>query len=261
MKHTGFTLIELLVVMGIMAVLAALLFPVFTHIREKGRQAVCLSNQRQLGVAILLYAQDNDKDVPGEGYSWAGKIYPYLKSTEVFHCPSDDTVNQPPYYPVSYGLNGNVDSLATLDAPGKTVFLFEVVHSTAELTLPSEGWDSGVTPHYVSVSGNGMRLFANGGYFDGTLKLDSDEPVLYATGLMSGPTGAFTQEANYEGAGRHGEGANFLFCDIHVKWLRPQQISTCGVAAIASSKPYYGVGLLTAAGTENSSYTATFSTK
>jgi len=96
MKHNGFTLIELLVVIGIIAVLAALLFPVFMHVREKGQQTVCLSNERQLGVAFLLYTQDNDEYVPLGRDAWAAEIYPYLKAVDVFHCPSDNTSAQPP---------------------------------------------------------------------------------------------------------------------------------------------------------------------
>ena len=256
MRKNGFTLIELLVVIGIIVVLVALLFPVFTHVREKGRQTACLSNERQLGLAFLLYAQDNERDVPGD--RWAGKIYPYAKSTAVFKCPSDDTQEQPPYYPVSYGVNGNIDALAELAAPTKTIFLFEVVHSTAELTTPDEGWESGTTPHYVSVAGTGMRLFANGGYFDGTLKIDGDEPVRYATGLMSDGLNA---EVAFEGDGRHQGGANFLMADFHAKWILPLKVSTCGDALTATSEPYYGAGLQTAAGTENGPFAATFSTR
>jgi prepilin-type N-terminal cleavage/methylation domain-containing protein len=125
-RRGGFTLIELLVVIAIIAIIAAILFPVFKHTREKARQATCLSNLRQMGMAVLLYAQDYDETypdpppageyygfasgflvVPGPGGSWSsmpmkfpwGKddfahgsfallLLPYVKNEQVFLCPS-----------------------------------------------------------------------------------------------------------------------------------------------------------------------------
>jgi len=100
----AFTLIELLVVIAIIALLAAILFPVFARAREKARQTTCLSNEKQLGTAILMYSQDFDEILArawhGNGgyqpsdnrpgnikYKWMDSIYPYVKSTEAFHCP------------------------------------------------------------------------------------------------------------------------------------------------------------------------------
>ncbi len=123
----GFTLIELLVVIAIIAILAAILFPVFARAREKARQTSCLSNLKQMGLAMLMYAQDYDEMftrmghgtqtspvVPGDVYfnynsgasylyfyrSWASNIYPYINNTQVFMCPST-TYN---CYGVAYGL-------------------------------------------------------------------------------------------------------------------------------------------------------------
>ena len=71
-RKRGFTLIELLVVIAIIAILAAILFPVFAKAREKARQTSCLSNLRQIGTAILSYAQDNDEQYPfGENFAGA----------------------------------------------------------------------------------------------------------------------------------------------------------------------------------------------
>lgn len=110
-RHTesgrnGFTLIELLVVVAIIAVLAAILFPVFNQAREKARQSSCLSNVRQIGMATLLYVQDYDETFPLYQYNnliyWCGGrdtvlqkldktrgiIYPYIKSGDIQRCPS-----------------------------------------------------------------------------------------------------------------------------------------------------------------------------
>lgn len=85
----AFTLIELLVVVAIIAVLAALLWPC-TGPREKGRLAECASNLKQLGLGLLIYATDHGERLP-PSHVWPEVIMPHLKSTEVFHCPGDDS--------------------------------------------------------------------------------------------------------------------------------------------------------------------------
>ncbi|MEN6305947.1 MAG: DUF1559 domain-containing protein [Armatimonadia bacterium] len=120
MRHRGFTLIELLVVIAIIAILAAILFPVFAKAREKARQTSCMSNLKQLSLGMLMYAQDYDETffpvwvrwlggtygvnavVPGApdfnwhatyGYqeSWTNEIYPYVKNVQIYRCPSRST--------------------------------------------------------------------------------------------------------------------------------------------------------------------------
>src|SRR5579872_3651350 len=95
----GFTLIELLVVIAIIAILAGILLPVFAQARERARQSSCLNNQKQLGMAVLSYTQDNNEKMPiptdtgnaATTLGWAGRIYPYVNSTGVFACPNDGT--------------------------------------------------------------------------------------------------------------------------------------------------------------------------
>jgi len=98
-QRSGFTLIELLVVIAIIAILAAILFPVFAKVREKARQISCSSNLKQISLGILQYQQDYDEMFPmgetqasaaqGGFYGWPTEVAPYLKSTAVLECPDD----------------------------------------------------------------------------------------------------------------------------------------------------------------------------
>jgi len=96
-KPNGFTLIELLVVIAIIAILAAILFPVFAQAREKARGISCLSNVKQCGIAYAMYVQDYDETGPcfGNGKDWWASIYPYTKNLQLYYCPDrnegDDT--------------------------------------------------------------------------------------------------------------------------------------------------------------------------
>ncbi len=113
MRRRGFTLIELLVVIAIIAILAAILFPVFAKAREKARQTSCLSNVKQLGLALLMYSQDYDEALPnhcpGSGPFWMGCVMPYIKNSQIFSCPSSprDTAETQTglSLPRSYGFN------------------------------------------------------------------------------------------------------------------------------------------------------------
>ena len=166
----GFTLIELLVVIAIIALLAAILFPVFATAREKARVASCASNEKQIGLALIQYAQDYDETFPCDygsgtpgnnyasdyGYGWSYEIYPYLKSGAIFACP-DDSFNLGSGNPkvvagdsnISYGANFNLiqygpdavnsnkyAKLASLSAAASTVLVYEVANI--------DGWTAGV---------------------------------------------------------------------------------------------------------------------
>lgn len=141
MKEKGFTLIELLVVIAIIAILAAILFPVFARAREKARQSSCLSNVKQIGLAILMYVQDYDERLPmlyDLGEPRQGIIrttQPYTMNWQVHDCPSADQASNTGYLGNrSYGYNTKIINrefgarLALITRPASTVMLGDVCH-------------------------------------------------------------------------------------------------------------------------------------
>lgn len=149
----GFTLIELLVVIAIIAILAAILFPVFAKAREKARMASCQSNLKQLALAVLMYAQDFDERTPcGCGYQatgalqwprqpWWDRILPYVKNQQVYACPSNP--RRETYWDFwierSYSRVQQLNKpLAQIQQPAESVLFGDGVHSAVE--YPRGAW-------------------------------------------------------------------------------------------------------------------------
>jgi prepilin-type processing-associated H-X9-DG protein len=214
---------------------------VFQKVRENARRASCQSNEKQIGLALIQYTQDYDEKFV-QGNAWAGQVYPYIKSTGVFHCPDDPTSANGTTVPVSYAINYNLidsghdaSSLAGLNAPASSVLCFEVTGVVAGITSSSlvagktVPETPGSTGQYSS-SGNGVTFSTGGpGVFDLQAGAgNSGAGSAFATGDMGGkanitvgtPAKSYTSIPPY-----HTGGANYLACDGHVKWLRPNSVS------------------------------------
>ncbi len=271
-KPAAFTMTELLVVINIIAMLAALLFPAFNTARRNGLRTTCLSNERQVGLALLQYAADNDDHLLSpNGYTgWShDAAYPYLKNVRVFRCPEDPTEDEHRIIPElnidemayvnSYAINSNTynESLAAYSAPSHTIFLFESSNRTETFTENH--------PYaYGSSGGNGGRSM----YCETTIETEcksllqtqADMP-LYATGKIGGRAVNGLLPANP----RHGEGANYVAVDGHAVWLRPEAVSSgdnqpVGGARCGQDDPAPGCAAKpAAAGTGNAGYSLTFS--
>ena len=268
----GFTLIELLVVIAIIAILAAILFPVFAKAREKARQISCVSNEKQIGLGILQYVQDYDEKYPGwvnnHGAGWANGIVPYTKSSQLFKCPDDSTTASNGYTVISYAANSNVAdaagaSQAGLTSTAKTVLLFEDTGKTADLNLNinnNGGFPQDVGGAGIGLAGDGDCKFAGGSWH-------------YATGWLGGlaPTTGGQPLVDFDSkqTGRHTDGSNYLLADGHAKWYRGAAVSP-GPSALnptdaqGANTVQFGNGgnsFPTAAGVDNSAFAVTFSTK
>ncbi len=141
--HTGFTLIELLVVIAIIAVLAAILFPVFGAARTKARQTTCASNLRQIGLAMAMYVSDYDDTYPlgtfsmASGPWWDDVLLPYTRNEQILVCPAHRRPN--PSYKWSYGLNWDLAGKftgCTADA-SSTILSGDVAGISCIISYPS----------------------------------------------------------------------------------------------------------------------------
>jgi prepilin-type N-terminal cleavage/methylation domain-containing protein/prepilin-type processing-associated H-X9-DG protein len=257
-QHAGFTLIELLVVIAIIALLAAILFPAFTWAREKARQSSCMSNLKQIGLAAMQYSQDYDEYyVPwatdygccgraanqggDEANNWPNLIYPYVKSTQVFMCPSDgiDGMKYPGrYYNYNGSLQPKVVTYGSYVMNGAKSWKYDTSGSTINCIYPSptiaeklySGFINSLNPppnrfpgiklSEVESPSTKIYIFDGEGLGAGYAEFrlanyctQSDEDGTYSS--FEGGTGNRKLTSF-----RHSGGYNALFGDGHVKWIK-----------------------------------------
>ncbi|MES2465558.1 MAG: DUF1559 domain-containing protein [Armatimonadota bacterium] len=235
-NRAAFTLIELLVVIAIIAILAAILFPVFAQARDKARQAACLSNQKQIGLGLMQYAQDYDETMPIESYGdymgltvndsgapkWMDMIFPYVKNTGVFTCITAQAndlssrdyhryIYQPPtptwvrgtFNYGSYVLNGAYYNETATTAFGPSGRALAEISDTAGTIFATETGAPNINRNAVLT----WRYYQVNPTLDKTTR-----PASLRTnqGIVS---------YMY-----HLEGTNSVFCDGHAKWYRGEQL-------------------------------------
>ncbi|BCM92922.1 hypothetical protein IAD21_04806 [Abditibacteriota bacterium] len=206
-SKSAFTLIELLVVIAIIAILAAILFPVFSRARENARRASCQSNLKQIGLGVLQYAQDYDEKYPAWARSlnnpaantsdiwWSTQIMPYVKSIQLFACPSNATQTDvrngvPNMYSPNY--------YANLDNPGG-----------------------------VRGSSNGIGVFCDtGGPGMNAAQIGNAATTIAVSELRAGdiflpPSGYDNNATAFHLFSGHLTTGNYLFADGHVKAMHP----------------------------------------
>ena len=228
----GFTLIELLVVIAIIAILAAILFPVFAQAREKARQTSCLSNMKQIATAIQLYADDHHETMPCSRiagyYGWQSNwgIYNYVKSDRVFICPSSyaqmdgaDISAPNSNYGGNYGANSDVMGdgagvkLARIKSPSNMVAVYEASYYIMDPT---------------AVVWNGLySCWLPGAGLTGA------EPSTHSSSPLASKSGDIYSDFMN---GRHNEGINIAYCDGHAAFEK--SVTVYGWAQLGSKNPF-----------------------
>lgn len=251
-RQRAFTLIELLVAIAILAILAGLLFPVFAQARDKARQTACLSNGKQLGTAVALYAQDYDEVYPkaefwsggafSQYYSWSSKwcLQPYLKNLGVYRCPSDTfpAPHDAAYYglapertpaPISY-MGNAITPFYAMFGVSRPQGLFTygpeyggiteptplaAVPSPADLIMLTEGrWEY---YHGIYACGEWLNNEIDWCYVGSDISQQWVVDLL----VLSVPTDGW-----YRGWRKHSGGSVFVMADGHVRTFRPGDLQS-----------------------------------
>ncbi len=249
----GFTLIELLVVIAIIAILAAILFPVFGRARENARRSSCSSNLRQIGLGVLQYLQDYDETYPLSTIytttniaAWPQEIFPYVKSTQVFSCPSDK------------GSLGTMQGIPN-NSGGEYVANFHTSYVAADGSQSggANKWGLFVAPSAVTpavtlaslITPSTLVAITDGGSAGMTASPWIDDATLRERAFLLAQPGYFTASAASTASGRtswaappnrHLETDNVLFADGHVKamrrgvWFHGRGAADCGGVVLAA---------------------------
>jgi prepilin-type N-terminal cleavage/methylation domain-containing protein/prepilin-type processing-associated H-X9-DG protein len=232
-RERGFTLIELLVVIAIIAILAAILFPVFAQARDKARSVTCLSNQKQLGLALMMYTQDYDeKIIPYRNVGmeqwmgdvqwgfWYNTITPYLKNSGVLKCASislssgcnPDRKPAPTYARCGFGFNwphvgyGSGDPKFAPGLAAEPKSLASFIEPARVIILADSQLDPRVDPHF--------------GWQDIKCPMPHREPLRSQVDrwVLEPAQGGSAANPNPNITRRHQGGANAIFVDGHAKW-------------------------------------------
>ncbi len=217
-RRSGFTLIELLVVIAIIAILAAILFPVFARARAKAQQNNCLSNLKQMALAINMYMSDYDEKclppahVPITYTTWAQKLYPYVKNTQIFVCPSDSNPNMiggptghSAYQP------GNPDMRGCSYVWNSTYYPYICTTTHG----PSGGVASNdIDPNTIAI------MDTQSGHANNTLCVQNAQSVGLTVGCSGSPVWAGDIRVTTCVFPRHNDGYNAAYMGGHAKWRR-----------------------------------------
>jgi prepilin-type N-terminal cleavage/methylation domain-containing protein/prepilin-type processing-associated H-X9-DG protein len=252
-RRAAFTLIELLVVIAIIAILAAILFPAFAAAREKARQIMCGSNEKQIALACISYSEDNDGRFP-IGFAWPTgasvptcwmeEIAPYLNSTGILQCSDDGLAGIPADgLNVSYTANGEIwanwgaadefvpvgpmsvaSGVWDADTAGVGSLNDSQISFPDNSILLTESWSQdwyATSPNNYGNGkiGNAMSFWAMRDVIDGNSNPMPNGQAATTSGWDSGPNGAVS--AHLRTTIDNGGLANFAFCDGHVKAMSP----------------------------------------
>jgi prepilin-type N-terminal cleavage/methylation domain-containing protein/prepilin-type processing-associated H-X9-DG protein len=233
----GFTLIELLVVIAIIAILAAILFPVFARARENARRTSCLSNLQQIGLGLIQYTQDYDEKITlswygprADGledsnkttgdYKWMDAIYPYVKSEQLFVCPSDSINTLYHYYQNEAGSNYDFGSYA-----------MNVAYYSPD---PSNPYQSPFGKSLATIEDPSGTIYATE-YYDSPSGSTIVAPEIAWADVASQSDSSPIKVGTHNGIpsfgrvlARHLDTVNVLFTDGHVKNQRVTQLAKTG---------------------------------